>query len=289
MDARATSGEGGIITVTASEALNILGQLSQITAARKRGRGSGTRGASIELNTIQFTLTGGDLVDAQNNRTFLGGTVTIQGPEGSGTEAESIMITGQDGFGNPSKISTATNSQGPGGNIMLHAQQIAVGNGASITASSASQEMRAGSGGDIVLASSGFIFIDEATITSAAQEGTGGNVTFTAQGGIVLANTATVTTKAEGLGNAGDIHFKTAGSIKFADSLVSTLATRADGGNIKLTAVNTIRMINSMLTSSVSGGETTWAATSASIRNSSFCKTAGFWRTPSKGRAGTFP
>jgi hypothetical protein len=87
-------------------------------------------------------------------------------------------------------------------------------------------------------------------------EGKGGAITL--QGtDLGIANKSSITAESHGAKNAGQIALISANNISITDSTISTEALNASGGDIKLTAPNTVMLRNSTLTASVGGGNET--------------------------------
>jgi filamentous hemagglutinin family protein len=126
--------------------------------------------------------------------------------------------------GTGSNISTASSGPGAGGNIALHARAIMVTAGARITAASTG----AGDAGQV-------------TLTAPTVELDGG----------------TISAESTGLGNAGNIILTLSDSLLSTHGSLVTRATRADGGNIQITAPQMIRLRDSKITAAVGGGPET--------------------------------
>jgi hypothetical protein len=69
-----------------------------------------------------------------------------------------------------------------------------------------------------------------------------------------LLDGASVSAKSSGAGDAGSVTITALETLRLADSIVSTEATQADGGNIALMAKHTVLLTNSQLTTSVESG-----------------------------------
>jgi hypothetical protein len=84
----------------------------------------------------------------------------------------------------------------------------------------------------------------------------GGSITVSGSS-INLSNESHITAESHGAKNAGQIALISANNISITDSTISTEALKASGGDIKLTAPNTVMLRNSTLTASVGGGNET--------------------------------
>ena len=100
---------------------------------------------------------------------------------------------------------------------------------------------------------------DQSTkITSnTSAEGPGGNISLAAGRAVSLGNGAMISAGSTGLGNAGNITIKAGAQFLSQDASVTTDATQASGGNIFIQATDSIRLVNSQLSTSVQGGPNT--------------------------------
>jgi large exoprotein involved in heme utilization and adhesion len=74
---------------------------------------------------------------------------------------------------------------------------------------------------------------------------------------VTLFNDGVVSAKSTGEGDAGNIYISAADSFLMTDSAVTTEATQADGGNIKVGAEYMVHLKDSEITASVGGGPET--------------------------------
>lgn len=94
---------------------------------------------------------------------------------------------------------------------------------------------------------------------SALSRGTrgGGNISLGAAESISMNNGASVSAGSRGLGNAGNITINAGAQFLSQQGILSTTAKEASGGNITVQATDSIRFVNSQLTTSVHGGPDT--------------------------------
>ena len=92
--------------------------------------------------------------------------------------------------------------------------------------------------------------------TRTAGPGQGGDITVRAPR-LTLADGATISAESTGLGNAGNITLALDDSFVSTHGSIVTRATLADGGNIRITAPNFLRLRDSAITAEVGGGATT--------------------------------
>lgn len=153
--------------------------------------------------------------------TGAGGTITVQSPTGP---SQSIVI---DGVG--SGIFTDTQGTGPGGSMNLSAQTVTIQNGGALSASTSGPTPTA----------------------------TGGNVSVSANKSVTLNNGGSITANSTGAGNAGNITINSGAQFLSQNGTLSTAASHASGGNITVQATDSIRLVNSQLSTSVQGGPNT--------------------------------
>ena len=204
------------------------------------------------------------------------GSITIQGPDGPGSAATRVSLDGGtintevdrgSAFSTPGAITITahtlalanvaeiladTTGDAPASNIALVTQQLTMTPDSAITSNS-----RGGTGeaGSITITGAGSAPTTIAGGTVQAQSETSasaGNIKLQAPGDLTLLGTK-VSVKNTGPGNAGSIGLLAGNDLLVRNSPVSTESAEASGGNIKLTAPNIIRLVDSTLTSSVQG------------------------------------
>jgi large exoprotein involved in heme utilization and adhesion len=87
--------------------------------------------------------------------------------------------------------------------------------------------------------------------------GNGGTISMTAGQSLTMRDGSTISGQSTGSGNAGNILIRAGSQFLAQDAAVTTEATKASGGNITLQATDSIRLINSRLSTSVQGGPQT--------------------------------
>ncbi len=188
------------------------------------------------------------------------GTITISGRRqpalGSAplTPAKSIRLNATD-------LLTDTRIDALGGKIELNSGgPIELRNA---TISSNVHDVRARSaavqdpGGNIIL-SAGTLSLHEGEI-SALSTGTqtGGNIVLNAREMVTVHDGARITASSSGSGNAGHITINAGEQFSSQNGSITTDATQASGGNITIQAIESIRLVNSQLSTSVKGGPNT--------------------------------
>ncbi|OUL34563.1 filamentous hemagglutinin N-terminal domain-containing protein [Nostoc sp. 106C] len=180
-------GKGGILTINATESIQLLGQgplredpldstrliptFSSLSASVLNTNNINNAG-NLEISTGKFLVENGARLSVDNEGLGQGGSINIQ--------ANSIVL---DNAGNPQPDSggiQATTKSGEGGNITLQVKNILLmRNGSKITTNAIGGN---GNGGDINISSNLLAAAENSDITANAIQGRGGNVQVTTQG-----------------------------------------------------------------------------------------------------------
>jgi filamentous hemagglutinin family protein len=230
------SGNGGNIEVTANNVL-----VSGANAVLREfliGQGIDVTEAGILARSGILAGTNSSLLG--DGATGNAGNVSIQ--------AQNLQLSDQ------GLISTRTTGPGTGGNIELISDQVTLSGGALISAES-SISAKAGKAGDISINVYDIFQIDNSSVSTAAEQAKGGDITIQA-GEVQLTNGALISAESSGKGDAGNIDIAT-GSLSMRDSSITTEAKQADGGNIHIQAGYMVNLIDSKITASVGGGPKT--------------------------------
>ena len=157
----------------------------------------------------------------QGDLTGPGGEIRIQGLTGP---ASSVLI---DGTG--SGIFTNTVGTGPGGNTSIAARSVTIQNGGTISADT----------------------------SGTAPSATGGNIAISANQIVSLNSGGSITASSSGPANAGNITINAGAQFLSQNGAITTTASQASGGNITVQATDSIRLVNSQVSTSVQGGPDT--------------------------------
>ncbi len=152
-----------------------------------------------------------------------GGLVTVQSQAG---HPNSVMIDGHD-----SGIFTGTQGTGLGGTINLSTQSLTVQNSGKISAET----------------------------TGTSPMATGGSINITATDQVTLTNGASITARSTGLADAGTISINAGQQLDVigtstTKSSITTEAKQAQGGDIKIQAIDRVRVVDGEISTSVRGG-----------------------------------
>ncbi|MGC3975217.1 MAG: hypothetical protein QM771_12660 [Nitrospira sp.] len=181
--------------------------------------------------------------------------VSIPQPEGTPfPPASSIRLTGTD-------VLTDTRSDALGGKIEVKASGPVELHGTTISANVNDLRLqspdRFEQSGNIEM-SMGSLSMQNGRI-SALSTGSqvGGNVALAAQGPITLGDGAIISASNTGSANAGNVTINAGSQFLSQNAAVTTEASQASGGNILIKAADSIRLVDSRISTSVQGGPNT--------------------------------
>jgi large exoprotein involved in heme utilization and adhesion len=171
-----------------------------------------------------------------------------------------------------SSISTTTFGDGAAGNIDLTAHQVSVLGGGKVTSESGgllggTVAVGTGPGGTVAVSAGSAITIsgqDSVVSTSTFGDGKGGDVELSAGNRVAILDNGRVKADSggplggsivSGLGEAGSVTITSGNEIYLENGQITTQALTADGGNITLMAPNLVQLQDSVISTSVAGGE----------------------------------
>lgn len=191
---------------------------------------------------------GGSGEDSTSGR---GGTVTISGLAPGDTDPARLIAL------NNTEVSTAVSG---GTSATLPASIIMAADTISLTTSSNIHTDSAGAApaGNAIFNAKN-LKIDQGTTisTNSSGAGPGGAVTIAASESVTLGGGASITASSTGSGNAGNITINAGSQFLSQNGMLSTEAKQASGGNIVIQAIDSIRLVNSQIDTSVQGGPNT--------------------------------
>jgi filamentous hemagglutinin family protein len=251
------SGNGGNITITAPETINLSGNGN----IKVETSGSGNAG-NIYLNSQTIKLTDGVEISASTSGMGNAGQIELTAKElkltnnsalqtdtdRSGKAGDINLIIAKELTLNNSRIDSSTSSEsgGDGGNINIDPITINLRNNSAIAVNS----LGAGNGGSISLITQD-LNLDKSTISALSNSGQGGNITLNVPNYTILKNSpisATAGTEG-GAGDGGNITLNT----KFLTADNSDITANAylgAGGNVNITATGIYLDRNSLITAS---------------------------------------
>jgi filamentous hemagglutinin family protein len=234
----APSATGGMITVNAEHVA--VNSQAVITAETNGIAPAGI----IDINTGTLTInSGGQIRSSSGAETeqvsafalsstgappLTGGTITVQGQSGNGSQADSVAI---DGAG--SGVFTESTGSRTGGDInLLTSQSVTMTNGASISASSTGT----GNAGNININAGNQLNMTNSTVTTEATKASGGaiKITTTPSGTVELTNSTISASVLDGTGGGGNVDIDPQFVI-LQNSQILANAVSGPGGNINIT------------------------------------------------------
>ena len=208
-------------------------------------------GVNAALEAHLRALPGG-VVDSARAAILASSERSIIGDAATGNAGNIRVVAGDIRLDSGGSISSSTRTPGAGGRIELVGERVSLAGGALISAES-STSANAGKAGDVSIVASGSVDIAGSSITSAADHAAGGSIAI--QGREVrLADGALLSAKSSGSGDAGSITIVASETLRSANSVISTEATAADGGNISVAARHMVWLTGSRITTSVQSG-----------------------------------
>jgi filamentous hemagglutinin family protein len=243
------TGQGGSITVRATQEVTLEGQNSRIVS---NTLGDGDAG-QIMVTAPVLRATG----DFAGIRTF----AFKEGGPGKGgdirVEVGTLMLSGG------ATIGSSTFGAGQGGSVTVQATEAIIretitrANGQRQISGLESTTLGSGKGGDIRVEVGRLTLTEGARIdSSSAGAGPGGQVMINAMQ-VQLTEGARIAARSTGTGDAGNVMVTASKSLLLQNSFMTTEASQADGGNIHLTTPQMIRLRDSQITASVGGGSAT--------------------------------
>jgi filamentous hemagglutinin family protein len=296
------SGDGGRLAIT-SKSLTMDGAATSVnTSTTEAGRGG-----DIVVSVRHANLSGGARLFAQTNNSDInaqpGPTLTVQGLEGAGSLADSVVL-----LGSGSGIVSDTQGFASSGDVAVHAKTVSLTDGAVIQAgtldttaaggnvtiaadlvtisggSGISSQARGADAGQIHIRANRLILNNVSISSNTVSNGRGGNVVLNV-GAVSLLNEASINSSTSESGRAGDITMDV-GTLSLAhDSRISSASTGAsaitnpdDGttqapgtaGNVVITATGSFTSDASTIATSAEanhGGDVSITAHSVHLSN----------------------
>ena len=236
-----TNGEGGAITITATDGVSITGERPLGATPESRASGIYTRtigselcagpcgdAGNVTITSSSLNLGGGGTINSDTTNNGVGGNITV-------SAANMITISGTMSDGTPSGIFSrtigSTPDAGSGGSIALTAgQSVTISDGASVSASSTGP----GNAGNISINAGQQFEMRDSSITTQATKATGGDINIRAIDRVRLVNSSIVTSVFGGAGDGGDITIDP-NVVVLQGSQVKAEAFQGVGGDITIT------------------------------------------------------
>ncbi len=237
----------------------------------------GTRGdaGAIVITTPRLEVMGGARIDSSTQTSGRGGNVTLTtnraslyGERPTEPNEPSFNLGSRRGSGIFTRTVGSEFCTGPcgdAGTVSITTDSLTLANGAQINSGTTGN----GRGGDVTVhatdrisvagtmadGTAGGIF--SRSIGTAPDSGVGGDTRLTAGQSVSLGNGAAISASSTGPANAGNITVNAGAQFLSQNASVTTQASQASGGNITIQATDSIRLVNSQLSTSVQGGPNT--------------------------------
>ncbi len=237
----------------------------------------GTRGdaGAIVITTPRLEVMGGARIDSSTQTSGHGGNVTLttnqaslSGERPTEPNEPSFNLGSRRGSGIFTRTVGSEFCTGPcgdAGTVSITTDSLTLANGAQINSGTTGS----GRGGDVTIHAANQISVAETmvdgtpsgifslSIGTAEDSGVGGDTRLTAGQSVSLSNGAAISASSTGPANAGKIAINAGAQFLSQNAAVTTEATQASGGDILIQAIDSIRLINSQLSTSVQGGPNT--------------------------------
>jgi filamentous hemagglutinin family protein len=238
------AGRGGSITVRASEAV----QLSGGSALASNAERSGDGGRVFVSAPIIHLENNGSRIEALTIGNGNAGNVDVQGTQVTLIDHAQIVASS----GRLTSQGPVFVGEGRAGNVTITAQTLTLMGGAQIR----SNTRGTAHGGTVTVTTADTLTIagrDSGLQTTAISSGIGGDIVVQAQQAR-LTDGAVISAESSGTGNAGSITITVRDTFLSQHSTVTTSASQAKGGNIRVTAPALVRLQKSQITATVGGG-----------------------------------
>ena len=226
------SGKGGVLTVSDSDSVELIGTNPLITNQQGYSLNTGLFTASftvgdagnLRVETGRLILRNGAIVSASTNGSGRGGNVTVIAPK-----SVELIGTAPNGDASLLAAATGTGSQGLGGSVTITTGNLIQDMG-KVTVSSSGT----GNAGNLEVMA-GSIRLDNQAFLSSNTAAGQGNINLRSQD-LVLRRGSSITTNAQGTAEGGNLTISTGVIAALENSDISATAEEATGGQIKIKA-----------------------------------------------------
>ncbi|WP_424099832.1 filamentous hemagglutinin N-terminal domain-containing protein [Moorena producens] len=258
----AGEGDGGNITLNATESIDIVGLLSGVnrdTAVSAASFGEGD-GGNVEVNTARLWLTDGGVIDASAFDSGNAGSVTINASESVTlldtlpTRSTTTLISSR--VGRPIPIFRRLFGLDPiptanAGNITINTSELTIsGDPDTQDAEIRVRNEGFGDGGELFIKADTINLNYGATITASTFSGKKGNINLDITNGLLLRNGSSITAEADKDSDGGKITINSDLVTLMERSLIQADANRGNGGEIKITTQGLFVFPDSAITAS---------------------------------------
>lgn len=252
------AGRAGDITISSGDSVLVSGAgVKTDTSWIYTATHSGGQGGDISISTPSLTISKGGAVYANTlgDDTWDANTLP-DGPAGNiglNTDRFNLMDGGA--------VSAGSESEGPGGNIEIAANEsITISGSGDLNKAGFKQSgvyawaRQSGGGGRITMSTGMMTLSNNGQInSSASNSGKGGNINLHLRT-LCLNENASISARSTGTGDAGEISISSGESVQIEQSTITTEADSADGGNIVLNAPYKLSLVDGEISATVKGG-----------------------------------
>jgi filamentous hemagglutinin family protein len=223
------NGNGGILSVTASESVELVGIApdGDPSGLFTQSDAEGNAG-NLTVNTEQLILQDGARISARTLGNGEGGSLTVNA-------SELVKLSGISIIGFPSGLFTSTDGEGNAGNLTVNTEQLNVRDGAVVSTSARGT----GRGGNIEILANN-LTLDQGRIFAQTASNNGGDIFLNLQNILLMRNNSQISTTAgtaQAGGDGGNItinaNFIVANPLENSDITANAFTGR--GGNINIT------------------------------------------------------
>ncbi|AVH71848.1 two-partner secretion domain-containing protein [Nostoc sp. 'Lobaria pulmonaria (5183) cyanobiont'] len=248
-----SKGDGGNLTVNASESVEVIGGFSSPDSDDRQPSGllSSTavagKAGSINIKTGRLLIEDGGQVATDSTAlgiiagTGTGGNLTVS--------AFSVELIGNSTSGSTG-LFASTNTSGDAGDITIDTKELMIRNGAKVTVSSqlvdfftyAKDLPNSGKAGDLNITARSILLDNAGKLISDSKSGRGGNITLQVRDLLLMRRESKITTNAKGNGDGGNITINAPNGFLVASPLgnndITANGFSGSGGKITITAKN---------------------------------------------------
>jgi filamentous hemagglutinin family protein len=228
------TGRGGTLTVTASEAVELIGVGGVFFSGlfTRTIMGDGAAG-DLRIATGQLIVQNGGLVDAGTFGNGKGGTLSV-----NASESVEVIGTSPDGrFASALSARVNPGAKGDAGNLTIQTRRLIVRDGAQVSAGTSG----AGQGGTLTVSASDFVELigtsangfPSRLTTQTFNVGTAGDLRITT-GRLIVRDQAQVAVNSRGTGNAGNLEVTASSILLDKQGKLTAETASGQGGNISL-------------------------------------------------------
>jgi len=254
------AGDGGNVTVNASESIELIGvnlrsfAPSAVSAVSFNAGNAG----NLIINTSRLTLRDGGRADSATLASGNAGSVTINA-------TDSVEVTGTvPGSINPSLIDSSANitdkivqellklppvPSGESGDVTINTGRLIVTNGGLVTV----RNDGSGNAGNLIVKANSISLDNSGGITAATTSGGGGNITLNTQQ-LQLRHNSLITATAGSNGNGGNLNINANTIVALENSNITANANLGIGGNIQINTQGLFNSPSSLITASSNAG-----------------------------------